>query len=208
MNGVLWPEFWLNTDASNKLIKPSYLLKVSSLINRDILYPLAVLMTFGLCSPPLFCLVVCVSVLKCGLWIWAMIRFSTFMIRIEADGDKGEFKRKGKGHYCLLALCKRSFPLKEVVERAFWMILLLSMIFILFLYWDIVDEIKWKVPVGMVGLVALLFGISRVANYRHKRGLGKVADKITEVELVGKKEIVSVTLNPLQNNDRNVYSRY
>ena len=60
----------------------------------------------------------------------------------------------------------------------------------------------------MVGLVALLFGISRFVNYRQKMGLGKVADKITEVELVGKKEIVSVTLSPLQNNDRNVYSRY
>ena len=98
------------------------------------------------------------------------------------------------------------FPVKEVTERAFWIILFLSMIFILFLYWDTVDEIKWKVPVGMAGLVALLFGISRFLNYRHKRGLVNVADRITEVEVVGKIEMVSVTLNPLQNNDRNEHT--
>ena len=125
-----------------------------------------------------------------------MIRFSALMIRSEGDlVNGGEFKSKGKGRRCLLALCKTSFTLNEVMERAFWIILPLSMIFILLIYWDTIDEIEWEVPVELVGVMALLFGISRYVKYRQKRGLVKVADKITQVELEENRGIV--TLNPI-----------
>ena len=150
MNGVLWPKYWNDLNEATA-IKPTNLMKISSIIGRDVLNPLAVMMTFGLCSPALTFLVATVAVVKCGMWVWAVRRFISVITKKDNTVTCGRSNDR-----CLSALAALDFPLQAVMRRAFWIILAFSTMFILFLYWDTVDDVGWEAAVAVIAFVAML----------------------------------------------------
>ena len=154
LNGVLWPEYWCNlTDTIP--IEPFHLMKIANIMSREVFYPVAVMMTFGICSPPLAVLVAIAVMTKCGLWVWAMNHF------IANVNDRSESIRQR----CLSALSELQFPQHMILRRVFWITLGFSMIFILFLYWDTTDEVSWEAALGLAVFVLVLWGVSYIKSY-------------------------------------------
>ena len=187
LNGILWPEYWHHVDNASA-VKPSYLLKIPNIISGDILNPVAVLMTFGLCSPPLACLVAAVSVVKCSMWVWAIRRFVVVVL----DGDEEHNKQKATGLGYISTLSDMQLDTKAM-RSSFWIILFFSAIFIVFLYWDTVDEVGWIIPVVVSCYLLVLIGFSQLmisfpeTNEDHKDG---------EIE------VKMVSLNPLYADEK------
>ena len=181
LNGVLWPEHWHRSDVT--LIEPSELMKMSSILSRDVLHPLAVMMTFGLCSPPLACLVATVTVIRCSIWMWTMDRFVSFPTDSEEETKDRITKQK-----CLSALSELRFPLCEVQRNAFWSIFVISAMFILLLYWDTLDNVEWVAPLAVTFFVIALYAISKILSNTSPSG---------NDEMNGEVEVKTVSLNPL-----------
>ena len=179
LNGILWPEFWYN-NADNDLIEPQNLMKMPNILYRDILNPVAVIMTFGLCSPPLACMAAAVGAMKCCLWIWAMNRFDKVMHEKCAE--------RSHKRILLSALLKLEFPLQTVMRKTFSLILGCSAFLIIFLYWDTKGEFGWEAPLE-VGVLTLLFWcLSHIEKKTRAKSLTKSAAKI---------EVRTLSTNPI-----------
>ena len=182
MPGIFWPEFWYKME-DRRTVHAEEFLKIPNVICRDMLHPIAVMMTFGLCSPPLGCLAAAVGIVKCLIWIWALGRFSTFYI----EKDVIEMNMARVNRYISL-LCELKLPLRQVFRKAYWVIILYSMIFMVFLYWDTSGEIGWEVPVTVASLVLLLYIISYITTSKLN---------MRNEQMVSVAEMATITVSPL-----------
>ena len=160
VKGILWPEFWLDSEDSGLArIKKSRLEKDSTIVLSpktilcfDILNNLMVLLSFGLCSPILALAVMCVVVSKMNMWVLFVGRF-TSMLRGDSNTSM---------HFALVALADVHLPLNEVFQRSFWLIAWCSAFFCAFVCWDIAaDDVGWTesvwIPVTMLCYPLLLW---------------------------------------------------
>ena len=80
VHGLLWPQYWISRALESEsdespVQRPGQLLRADSIICIDLLNPLALLLTFGLSSPPLAVLITLVVVSRMTMWRWVLHRF-------------------------------------------------------------------------------------------------------------------------------------
>ena len=180
--GIFCPDYWCHTGDTNNIDSNS-LMKIPTIIVRDLVNPIAVILTFGLCSPALACIAGIVGVVKCGIWVWAMHNFSAFTI---AFGNSG--KGEARSRVLLSALSKMQFPLCEVLKKTFWLIFTCSMTFIVLIYWDTTGKIGWEAPCA-VGTLALALSFMRF----YAKGALSVQKSDTDKNV----EVIAISVNPL-----------
>lgn len=151
-HGLLWPEYWCRPeDDSLPLgVTSEHLFRFHAVICFDILSPLSVLLTFGLCSPSLAFVVTLSGLFKMRFWTWAVERFcachgssSTSAINLTA------------------VLLDSFLPLQRIFEGSFRLIATYSMFFAVFIYLDESSSLRWHVPLAsllFVGLLSWLVG--------------------------------------------------
>ena len=183
MNGILWPGHWYSLDYA-VIFTPAQLLNMPSILSRDVLHPIAVLMSFGLCSPALAILVVTVTVVKCIMWMWALCRFVSF-----SSDEKNAEKVNAKQRY-MSVLSESLCPVRAVTSQAFWLIFVFSTAFMSFLYWDTVDDVSWVSLVVVVTYALVLLCVSYIFNARNK-SFREASDMTVGVE------VGDVSKNPL-----------
>lgn len=187
-NGILWPEHWCGQMISSTSFMPesSQLMNTPSILCTDIVHPMAVMMTFGFCSPPLAFLAAIVGILKCSMWIGAVKHFCAIVENFECgEGDRKRLQQ------LVMCFTKVPFPYDEVMMRVFWIIFMYSIVFVLFLHWDTVSQVEWEGPLAL-SLFAILSGC---LIYRDVNGMKKFhcldEGKRNEVE------VMNVSSNPL-----------
>lgn len=141
-HGILWPEYWLNSDTSDialqkemKLNKNhSVLLNTANTMCFSILHSLSVMLTFGLTSPFLAVAIACTVASKMSLLVLLIGRFTSVLRRGDSKGV----------HFALASLANLSFPLTDVLRRSFWLLMWTSSLFFCFICWDIAgDSVGW-----------------------------------------------------------------
>ena len=162
LNGALWPDYWFSRKENHK-IDPYQLIKVPNIICTDILNPVAVIMTFGVTSPPLACAATAMGVMKCVMWIWVINRF--FSYGVERCSDEEESLQ---AHPSFVALSDLRFPLYIVLKSAFWMIFAISALFMLLIYWDITSRVGWDLPLAAFVFTIFLMYVMSVMTISSK----------------------------------------
>ena len=108
MHGVLWPQHWLYDSATNdiddkaivykadgkrkipsNIALPERIMKVKFIMSQDILYHVANLCTFGICSPFLATIITICLIMKLFTWIMILGRFLSFR-RTHAPGSTAD----------------------------------------------------------------------------------------------------------------------
>ena len=183
LNGLFWPNYWYTMSSSDTMVEPSYLMKTSTIMCRDLLYPLAAIMTFGVCSPSLAFMAAITGVAKCGLWAWAANNFGT-IIKEKRDSSSADLTKETQ---LITAFSKVEFPLEVVMKNVFWIILVYSVMFLVLIYADTMGEFGWEIPLT-VALFALL--LRCIAYYMDAQDFKRsgISQKI---------EVVSLTQNPI-----------
>ena len=164
IRGLLWPDFWLiseNPDIAKekkaKLEKdPLIVLNTKSILCFDILNNLMIMLSFGLCSPILAIAVVCTVVSKICVLLLSIGRF-LYVLRKDSDDSM---------HFAVAALCKVDFPLTEVLEQSFWVLVWTSALFFSLVCWDIAgDSVGWAasiwIPITTMCYPIVLWVIAR-----------------------------------------------
>lgn len=170
VHGVLWPNFWLYNSGDNPELSargkpavnvalPERILKVKFLISQDILYHVANLCTFGLCSPFLATIIIVCLVMKLLTWVMVFGRFlyvrSSANVRSRncAGGDGVEMKSfsedRKNNHFdkfvvddAVAALSEACIGLLGVFDMTIWPIVWFSCLFFAVLTFDIAaDEV-------------------------------------------------------------------
>lgn len=164
LHGLLWPEHWLEhmrqkaREGKPASVPPSALLRSPGIVCDDVLVPLAMLYSFALCSPPLAVIISALVVTKLSIWAFAIQQFCGML--------SGEFKESAGGRIgpsgLVSVLSNACIPLVEVLGSAFESILLYSLVFVLFVYWDAASGISWEIAVALMLYAVLLVGIKRV----------------------------------------------
>ena len=191
MNGILWPEYWLNSDDSDLVSRnhvdlekdPTIIINPLSILCFNILNNLMIMLTFGLCSPVLAVAVACTVVSKMSELLLLIGRF-THVLR----GDCG--------HFALVALAKVHFPVTEVLRESFWVMVWTSALFFSLVCWDIAsDDVGWAaslwIPVTTISYPLFLWLMTICRKYRNAQSFfgdgcdEKMSDtRDTDVELM------------------------
>ena len=155
LNGIFWPSYWYGDHGKKVDVHSRHLFKDAAFICKDVAYPLAYLLTFGLCSPPLAILTAVVGAFKCKAYVWALCLFGSRAYESEKHvNDMVQYPS------FVSALNSISFPLSRVATRAFWIIIAYSSLFWTFFYWDTVAGVEWEAPVAVIAFVLLLMSVS------------------------------------------------
>jgi hypothetical protein len=168
-HGIVWPEFWMSNQSSLEM-DPSMLLNSKSLLCFDILNNLMVMHTFGLCSPILAVAATCVAVSKTNMLILLVKRFVAVVSEVQAGS--GSTQESDNSMFLVIGLLAEvNFPLREVLQRAFWLIAWLSAVFVAMMCWDVAgDAVGWDRSVWLPALAlfypALLWTVDFIVNKR------------------------------------------
>jgi hypothetical protein len=238
--GIFWPEYWRKDNSSSvvsgavdekepsELAEPLLLLKASRIISTDILNPLLVLCTFGICSPFL-ALIMLVSVsLKHYMWVLFLGRFVHTRItatmasfgatnrntEVDTSSMSVQHRQVGEDH-ALVALSAACVPILDIVTRCVWPVIWSSSLFFAFLCWDVLsDEVGWRkalwAPVGVLCLPVCLWVCLGVVsphygNTSRGRGRGRgdrpsvAASSTSTTSYTGSEDGQCVDSNPLHN---------
>ena len=168
IKGIIWPEFWLNSDDSDVLSRnqarlakhPTSLLNPKSILCFDVLNNMMIMLTFGLCSPILAVAVACTVVSKMIVLMLMVGRFA-YILRSDDANDST--------HFAMIALAKVHFPLIEVLKESFWLILWTSALFFSFVCWDVAsDDVGWLksiwIPIVTTGYPLVLWLVAISVN--------------------------------------------
>ena len=163
MFGIFWPEYWSSNTHSEE--NHELLLKTDRIVTNDILNPLLVLCTFGICSPFLSLVILVTVSLKCRLWIMLLGRFlyARLVPSISNNSTGGE-------DAAVVMLSEACIPVVNVVARCLWPIIWSSSLFFAILCWDVLgDEIGWRkaiwAPLFVISLPVVLWIIVFFYNY-------------------------------------------
>lgn len=156
--GIFWPEFWKMNDACDSVtIKeevgvdvraaPEKLLRCNRIVSSDVLYPLLIFVSFGLCSPLLAVILTLSVCVKLYMWILFVGRFVSSrkaLLRITTDTDGEEGVGLDSVLLVLNAACSGVSALDAIAQNI-WLIVFTSAVFFAFLCWDILgDEVGWE----------------------------------------------------------------
>lgn len=171
VHGVLWPNFWLyNSDDSlivtatgkraANVALPERIMKVKFLMSQDILYHIANLLTFGVCSPFLATIITICLIMKLLTWVMVLGRFLYVRSKVQTINDsnsdnqmKGvemrsfsvceeETRVKVKLDDAVTALSEACISLLDVFDVTLWPIIWSSCLFFALLTFDIAaDEV-------------------------------------------------------------------
>ena len=138
--GVFWPEVWPhNNNSTSESIEPLSLMKANRIITTDILNPLLVLCTFGICSPYLSLVILASVTLKYHMWVMLLGRFIQFRYSMSSQSD-----RDGED-LAVVILSRACLPVINIVGRCLWPVIWSSSFFFAFLCWDVLgDEVGWR----------------------------------------------------------------
>lgn len=175
-HGVLWPEYWLNSDSSEHARKksdrlekkPTIVLYPTNIICFDILNNLVIMFTFGLSSPLVAVAVTCTVASKMSVLLLLVGRFSAVL---NTNNESGV-------HFALATLGKLRFPLWEVLQQSFWLLVWTSALFFSVVCWDIAgDDVGWFdsiwVPITTLSCPILLLALEKwMKRSRLGRGIG------------------------------------
>jgi hypothetical protein len=151
-HGILWPEYWLRDGDGDAAVasrnrvylakNPTIILRPEDVLCFNILNNLLIMLTFGLCSPVLAVAVTCAVVSKMSVLMFLVGRFS----KVLRGGDDED----GSVHYALVALASVRFPLLEVLQQSFWVIVWTSALFVAMVCWDIAgDDVGWAASIWL-----------------------------------------------------------
>ena len=195
LHGVLWPQYWISRAIESSVCpvqRPSQLIAVDSIICIDMLNPLALLLTFGLSSPPLAVLIALVVASRMRMWQWEVFRF------VRAVRGTAGLEGSGRSDELLGKLSAACSPTAAVLCWSFPLLAVLSMLFSVFVMWDTAAEVSWEAP-----LLALVLVLFTVGTLRYKASLSAYIPH-TGIDLKRRKggslEITESksTVNPLQ----------
>lgn len=163
--GILCPQAWVTAEHSALVSlqgDPSILLNTKSILCFDVFNNALIMLTFGLCSPVLAAAVACVVVLKMNVLVLLIGRFTCLLQGVSSSESGGV-------HGAVAALCRVSFPLKEVMRDSFWLLTWSSALFFSLVCWDIVcDEVGWLaslwVPIVTLCYPVILWTIGRCVS--------------------------------------------
>ena len=189
LKGILWPEFWLNSDDSDLASRnkahlendPTIILNSKTILCFNILNNVLVMLTFGLCSPVLAAAVTCVVVAKMNVLLLLVGRFAAVLSSDDSSGSM---------HFALAALAKVSLPVNEVLKRSFWVIVRTSALFVSLVCWDIAsDEVGWAdciwIPLTVICYPLVLWSIAFCVGYRCQGTPAGRAEHCREVDVAG-----------------------
>jgi hypothetical protein len=201
-HGIVWPEFWASSESAAQASNteetleknPAMLLNSKSMLCFDILNNLMVMLTFGLCSPVLAVAATCVAISKASILILLVKRFVAVVCE---RGDRTQESGNSMS-VMICVLAKVSFPLREVLMRAFWLIAWVSAAFVAMICWDVAgDAVGWARSVWLPAVVlfypALLWTTDFIANRRS--GVAKDDAVLEDVELASMSQFVPVNVN-------------
>lgn len=165
LHGVLWPTHWLytsdETDDAGESIEqeqfertatPLILFKNKYMISSDILYHLATLCTFGICSPFLATIITVSLIIKLLTWIVVLGRFLNMRAIATTptpspEGDEVKRVQKFVVDEAVVALSHGCVCLLEVFDVTLWPIIWSSCWFFAVLTFDIAaDEVVSASP--------------------------------------------------------------
>lgn len=178
VHGMLWPRHWHATEAPPA---PSELLRFPGIACCDMLNPLAVLLTFGLCSPALAFAVTVFGIAKLRLWTFAVHRFGVYNLD---NGGRPDGETHSRQKQCLEAFSRASLPMYDIVRGSFPYVVAYSTGFVIILYSDMSLSFSWIVPFTIIvfsGIVVLV--VHKYPNLRQP--------------LEGEVELKETVLNPL-----------
>ena len=203
VQGILWPKFWINCDHDTDLASrqedmlkndPTILLNSKIFLCFDVLNNVVIMLTFGLCSPILAVAVTCVVVSKINVLMLLVGRFAAVL---SSEDNKSM-------HFALVALTKLPFPLNEVLQQSFWLIVWTSALFVLLVCWDLAsDDVGWVaslwIPIAVICYPLSLWTAAFYVRHRHYplNGLNVAANR--DVELAAASS--STSSSPPQNSD-------
>jgi hypothetical protein len=105
---VLWPNYWLfdkdsddfseNSPDLSTMAHSNLLLKNKFMLSTDIFYHIAILCTFGICSPFLATMITICLIMKLLTWIMVLGRFLSFRLNNQGpDDDDDDRDSRGTG---------------------------------------------------------------------------------------------------------------
>ena len=158
--GICWPEYWQRgVNESLKVERkttveedatPEHLLKCARLVSSDVLYPLLMFSTFGLCSP-LLAVIMTVSVcFKLYMWILFVGRFvhtrRSSMCGTTGCGSSPTSVGEDQDQALeMLSTACSCVPAMDTIAHNVWLITATSAFFFAVLCWDILgDEVGWE----------------------------------------------------------------
>lgn len=218
-HGVFWPEYWYGMSRKELASAQSQqMFRAPGVICFDILHPVAMLLTFGLSSPVLGVMVTVVGVVKIRVWVEAISRFcSTGGATGSEDNDDVEatsegmrdyvgngsgevtatvLSRTASVHECVLLLSDTCISMSEIMEKAFVIILVYSLSFIVVIYWDTTGEVGWIVPLTAVLFACLMWFV--LVHYRRRDVISdNEGDVSVEGMAGGVVELANESFNPL-----------
>jgi hypothetical protein len=199
---ILWPKFWSNCDDSDLASPykdilekdPTIILNSPRFLCFNVLNNVVIMLTFGLCSPILAVAVTCVVVSKSNVLMLLVGRFTAVL---SSEDSKSM-------HFALVALTKLPFPLNEVLQQSFWLIVWTSALFVLLVCWDLAsDDVGWVaslwIPIAVICYPLSLWTAAFYVRHRHYplNGLNVAANR--DVELAAASS--STSSSPPQNSD-------
>lgn len=179
-HGIIWPEYWLSSDTSRNETElageSNILLHSTNIICFSILNNLVILLTFGLTSPLLTIAVAFAAVSKMSVLLLMVRRFSAVL----RGGDQHEGV-----HFLQMALARVRFPLMEVLQRSFWLIVSISALFFTLVCWDTAsDEVGWLesiwIPCATLCYPLILRAVDWGVTDRRVEGVRSSGDGVRE----------------------------
>ena len=190
---LFWIEYWYDkqqskgargaSDREKGLVEPSRLLRTSGSICDDMLSPLAMLLSFGICSPPLALIICVMSMAKLSMWIFAIKNFCSHCVVsiLDTKERRSSIIRPDEEAGTLLsALSTACIPLHGILRSAFVSILVYSGLFVIFLYWDTTSGMSWEVCVAVALFSAPLVALARWYPVRVKSSSSRKNDRASE----------------------------
>lgn len=190
LHGIFWPKHWTQfqpsatTTGGNSPPTRLSLVRITEIVCCDMLHPVSVLLTFGLCSPALAFSVALFVMVKMQFWRWAIYRYCTICVQ-NAPNDSMTVTN------CLeVLLLSLSMPFKEVMKRAFRWVLLYSAGFMLLITVDVTGSVSdhWAGPVAMAVIAAVLWMLSssysrmeRLLQHKSSQNAGSVKSAAEDI---------------------------
>jgi hypothetical protein len=182
--GIICPAYWMQGGdvlTENRAIvssNPNVVLEIRTIFCNDVFNNWLLLLTFGLCSPVLAVAIACAVLLKIGLWVLLIGRFTRCILDDDdedattspASTSRVSNVNSDTVHFALTALAEVYIPLHEVLTASFWRLMWCSALFVAFLSWDMAtDEVGWLkslwVPLVPLGYVIVLRCVAYLYNY-------------------------------------------
>ena len=177
--GLLFPDNWSRDSAGQGLRSDMLQIAVSKrlynikTVTSTLIHNIIILLTFGLCSPVLACLIGASSYLLTATWRILIARFVHYRMTLLGSDSSSSDSSGGQGgagkaqlDYSLASMGALAGEAKGLVRVCLWPYVLASAFFFLCLSWDMAgDRVGWRrgawAPLLAMSVLAGMFGAVR-----------------------------------------------